>query len=122
MTTSTKNHVYLRFTCFIKLKPANYLIKRTHIFQLIQIIENEPSKNRFFTRQTARKVVAAKKDAKDSETIDDWKEKDVFLNSWISSTLTKKKHAPNCGLLNCQGDVKIFVIKHIYKHQKQIIF
>ncbi|KAH0665562.1 hypothetical protein KY285_026768 [Solanum tuberosum] len=39
---------------------------------------------------TVGKVVAVEKDAKDSGTIDDWKEKDMLLRSWISGTLTKE--------------------------------
>ncbi|KAH0777089.1 hypothetical protein KY290_008500 [Solanum tuberosum] len=50
----------------------------------------EPSKSSCSTGQTAGKVVKVKKDAKDSGTIDDWKEKDVLLRSWISSTLTEE--------------------------------
>ena len=38
----------------------------------------ELSKSSCSTGQTARKVVAVRKDAKDSGTIDDWKEKDVL--------------------------------------------
>ena len=75
---------------FITLNSTNYLIKRTYIPQPIHITENEPSKSSGFIGQTAGKVVATKKDAKDSDTIDDWNEKDVFLKSWISSTLTEE--------------------------------
>ena len=90
-----QNHVNLLIhqiiiACSTKLKPATYLIKRTHISQLIHITKNEPNKSSCFTGQTAGKVVAVKKDAKYSGTIDDWKEKDVLLKSWISSTLTEE--------------------------------
>ncbi|KAH0698700.1 hypothetical protein KY284_012915 [Solanum tuberosum] len=57
--------------------------------QTYLITENEPSKNSCSTGQTAGKVVEVEKDAKDSDTIVDWKEKDVLLRSWISSTLTE---------------------------------
>lgn len=88
MLTSSLHQIIV--ACSIKLKPANYLIKRTHISQLIQITENEPSKSSCSTGQIARKVVAVRKDAKDSGTIDDWKKKDVLLRSWISSTLAEE--------------------------------
>ncbi|KAH0730858.1 hypothetical protein KY289_002046 [Solanum tuberosum] len=87
---STSSLLQLIAACSIKLKPSNYLIKRTQISQLIQITENEPSKCSCFTRQTAGKVVAVENDAKDSGNIDDWKEKDVLLRSWISGTLTEE--------------------------------
>ena len=91
MSTFTKNMLtsllhQLIVACCVKSKPANYLIKRTHISQLIHITENEPSKSSFSTGQTIGKVVAVEKDAKDSDIINDWKEKDVLLMSWISST------------------------------------
>uniref|UniRef100_M1BN43 PAE n=1 Tax=Solanum tuberosum TaxID=4113 RepID=M1BN43_SOLTU len=50
----------------------------------------EPSKSSCSTGQTVGKVVKVMKDAKDSGTIDDWKERDVLLRSWISSTLTEE--------------------------------
>ncbi|KAH0717677.1 hypothetical protein KY285_013708 [Solanum tuberosum] len=88
MSTSLLHQLIV--ACSIKLKPVNYLIKRTHISQLIQITENEPSKSSCSTGQTAGKVVVVEKDAKDSGTIDDWKEKDMLLMSWISGTLTEE--------------------------------
>ncbi|KAH0717546.1 hypothetical protein KY285_013577 [Solanum tuberosum] len=57
--------------------------------QTYLITENEPSKSSCSTGQTAGKVVEVEKDAKYSGTIDDWKEKDVLLRSWISDTLTE---------------------------------
>ena len=63
---------------------------RTHISQLIHILENEPSKSRCATGKTAREVVAAKNNAKASDNIDDWKEKKVLLRSWISNTLIEE--------------------------------
>ena len=78
METSSLHQIIV--SCFIKLRPANYLIKRTQISQLIHITKNEPSKSSCFTGQML-KVVAAKKDAKDSGTIDDWMEKNVLLRS-----------------------------------------
>ncbi|KAH0775074.1 hypothetical protein KY290_012211 [Solanum tuberosum] len=50
----------------------------------------EPRKSSCSTGQTAWEVVAVKKNAKDSGTIDYWKEKDVLLRSWISGTLTEE--------------------------------
>ncbi|KAH0656282.1 hypothetical protein KY285_031164 [Solanum tuberosum] len=79
--------------CSIKSKPTNY----TQISQLIHVMKqtylitkNEPSKNNCSTGQTAGKVVKVEKDAKDSDNIVDWKEKDALLKSWISSSLTEK--------------------------------
>lgn len=94
-TMSTSSLHQLIAACSIKLKPTNYLIWRTQISQLIRVMKltyliYEPSKSSCSTRQTAGKVVAIEKDAKDSGTIDDWKEKDVLLKSWISSTLTEE--------------------------------
>ncbi|KAH0635921.1 hypothetical protein KY285_035607 [Solanum tuberosum] len=50
----------------------------------------EPSKSSCSSGQTVREVIAVEKDAKDSGAIDDWKEKDVLLRSWISGTLTEE--------------------------------
>ncbi|KAH0699085.1 hypothetical protein KY285_013550 [Solanum tuberosum] len=88
MSTSLLHQLIV--ACSNKLKPTNYLIKRTHISQLIHITENEPSKSSCSIGQTDGKVVAVKKDAKYSGIIDDWKEKDMLLRSWISSTLTEE--------------------------------
>ncbi|KAH0707717.1 hypothetical protein KY289_012793 [Solanum tuberosum] len=92
---STSSLHQLITACSIKLKPTNYLIWRTQISQLIQVMKltylvYEPSKSSCSTGQTAGEVVAVKKDAKDSGTIDYWKEKDVLLRSWISDTLTEE--------------------------------
>ncbi|KAH0645347.1 hypothetical protein KY284_033231 [Solanum tuberosum] len=89
-TMSTSSLHQLIAACSIKLKPANYLIKRTQTSQLIHITENEPSKSSCSTGHAVGKVVAVKNYAKDSGTINDWKEKDVLLKSYISSTLTEE--------------------------------
>ena len=77
MSTSLLHQIIV--ACSIKLKLTNYLIKRTQISQLIHITENQPGNDSCLTGQTIGKVVAAKKDAKYSGSIDDCKEKDVFL-------------------------------------------
>ncbi|KAH0714702.1 hypothetical protein KY284_007607 [Solanum tuberosum] len=87
---STSSLHQLIAACSIKLKPTNYLIKRTQISHLIQITENELSKSNCSTGQSARKVVVVEKDAEDSGNIIDWKEKYVLLRSWISVTLTEE--------------------------------
>ncbi|KAH0647510.1 hypothetical protein KY290_033507 [Solanum tuberosum] len=92
---STSSLHQLIAACSIKSKSTNYLIWRTQISQLIQVMKltyliYEPSKSSCSTGQTVGKVVKVMKDAKDSGTIDDWKEKDVLLRSWISSTLTEE--------------------------------
>ncbi|KAH0696076.1 hypothetical protein KY289_013558 [Solanum tuberosum] len=90
MLTSSLHQLIV--ACSIKSKPTNY----TQISQLIHVMkqtylitENEPSKTSCSTGQTAGKVVEVEKDAKDSDTIADWKEKNLLLRSWISSTLTE---------------------------------
>ena len=91
MTTSTKTMStsslhQLIIACSIKLNLANYLIGRTQIFQLIHVMKlmyllYELSKSSCSTGHTAGKVVAVEKDAKDSDIIDDCKEKDMLLRS-----------------------------------------
>ncbi|KAH0716921.1 hypothetical protein KY285_012952 [Solanum tuberosum] len=51
---------------------------------------DEPTKNTCSTGQTVEKVVAVEKDVEDINNINDWEEKDVFLRSWISGTLTEE--------------------------------
>ena len=61
--------------------------------QTYLISENEPSKNSCSTGQTAGKVVEVEKNSKDSDTIDDWKEKNVLLRfqaSWTGNKFSEQ--------------------------------
>ncbi|KAH0646954.1 hypothetical protein KY284_034838 [Solanum tuberosum] len=93
LLTSSLHH--LISSCSIKLKPTNYLIWRTQMSQLIQVMRltyliTEPPKGTCSTKQTTEKVVALEKGVEDNNIVDDWEEKDVLLRSYLQPTKDKE--------------------------------
>ncbi|OIS99603.1 hypothetical protein A4A49_23651 [Nicotiana attenuata] len=94
-TISTASLHHLIASCPVKLKPSNYLIWRTQMMQLIQVIrlnyliEGKPEIiNIEGASESSDKDSGKEVDkASDKKAVDDWAEKDVLLRSWISGTI-----------------------------------
>ncbi|OIT28917.1 hypothetical protein A4A49_65065, partial [Nicotiana attenuata] len=91
-TFSTSSLHHLIASCPVKLKPSNYLIWRTQMMQLIQVmrlkylIEGKPEIINVEGTSESNDKDSDKGVDKDS-TAADWAEKDVLLRSWISGTI-----------------------------------
>ncbi|OIT35490.1 hypothetical protein A4A49_02714 [Nicotiana attenuata] len=94
-TFSTASLHHLIASCPVKLKPSNYLIWRTQMMQLIQVmrlnylIEGKPEIINVEGTSESSVKNSGKGVDKDS-TAADWAEKNVLLRSWISGTMSEE--------------------------------
>ncbi|KAH0679281.1 hypothetical protein KY284_020366 [Solanum tuberosum] len=88
LSTSSLHH--LIDACPVKLKPTNYLVWRTHIMQLMQVMKvtNLIKGERQSSTTDGKENIIEGKETEDLESL--WEKKDVLLRTWISGTMTKE--------------------------------
>ncbi|KAH0753619.1 hypothetical protein KY290_023889 [Solanum tuberosum] len=90
MSLSTSSLHHLIAACLVKLKPTNYLIWRTQIMQLMQVMKvtNLIKGERQSSTTDGKEKLIKGKEKEDLESL--WEEKDVLLRTWISRTMTEE--------------------------------
>ncbi|KAH0655099.1 hypothetical protein KY290_030901 [Solanum tuberosum] len=90
MSLSTSSLHHLIVACPFKLKPTNYLIWRTQIMQLMQVMKvtNLIKGERQSSTTYGKEKMSEGKEKEDLETL--WEEKDVWLRTWISGNMIEE--------------------------------